>query len=80
MTEPLVEPEDIIWQQRLGRAASAHEDAIGAALERIFDEGVEDLEGIVSRLNELGVASEDGSPWTTDSFQGEMAKLGAKEF
>ena len=80
MTRPLQEPEDIIWQQRLGRTPSAYEDAMGVALERIFEEGVEDLDGIVQRLNELGVTSADGAPWTAGSFQDEMAKLGAKEF
>jgi hypothetical protein len=53
---------------------------LGLALERIFGEGVDELDGIVSRLNELGVASADGAPWTADSFQAEMAILGAKEF
>ena len=80
MERPLQEPEDIIWQQRLGRTPSAYEDALGAALEGIFEDGVDDLDGIVQRLNELDVASADGAPWTADSFQDEMARLGAKEF
>ena len=80
MSQSLDEPKDIVWQQRRGRTPSPHEDAMGAALERIFDEGIEDLDGIVRRLNELGVASADGGPWTAESFQGEMATLGVKEF
>lgn len=80
MSQPLHEPKDMIWQQRQGRTPSDHEDAMGVALERIFEQGIEELDGIVERLNELGVASDDGAPWTTESFQDEIAKLGVKEF
>ncbi len=80
MGRPLHEPKDMIWQQRQERTPSAHEDAMGVALERIFEQGIEDLDGIVGRLNEFGVASADGAPWTTESFQDEIAKLGVKEF
>ena len=80
MSRPLQEPKDMVWQQRRGRTPSDHENAMGVALESIFEQGIEDLDGIVERLNELGVASADGAPWTPQSFQDEMAKLGAKEF
>ncbi len=80
MNRPLHEPKDMIWQQRRERTPSDHENAMGEALERIFEQGIEDLDAIVERLNELGVASTDGAPWTTESFQDEVAKLGAKEF
>ncbi len=80
MSRPLDEPSDRIWQQRRGRTPSAHEDAIGEALGRIFEDGIVELEGIVERLNELGVASTDGAPWTVASFQAEIARLGVKEF
>jgi hypothetical protein len=80
MSRPLDEPKDRIWQQRRGRTPSAHEDAMGAALARIFEDGIEELDGIVARLNELGVASADGAPWTIESFQDEIARLGGKEF
>lgn len=80
MSQPLDEPKDIIWQQRLGGTPSAHEDAMGEALERIFEDGIEDLDGIVERLNTLGVASADGAPWTAETFRDEIAKLGVKEF
>ncbi len=80
MSRPLDEPKDRIWQQRRGRTPSAHEDAMGEALARIFEDGIEELDGIVARLNELGVASADGAPWTAELFQDEIARLGAKEF
>ena len=67
MNRPLDEPKDMIWQQRRGRTPSDHEDAIGVALESIFEQGIEDLDGIVERLNDLGVASADGAPWTTEA-------------
>lgn len=81
MTDPhLNEPEDIVWQQRLAREPTAYENAVGEALERLFDEGIEDLDGIVAGLNRLEVPSPDGAPWTARTFQDEIAKLGAKEF
>jgi hypothetical protein len=80
MSRPLDEPTDRIWQQRRGRAPTAREDAMGEALERIFDDGVEDLDGIVARLAELGVAAADGGKWTAELFREEIAKLGVKEF
>ena len=80
MKRPLHEPKDKVWQQRLGRTPSDHEIAMGEALDSIFEQGTEDLDSIVERLNELGVASPDGAPWTTKSFQDEIAKLGTKEF
>ncbi len=80
MSRPLDEPKDRIWQQRRGRAPSAREDAMGEALERIFGDGIEDLDGIVARLTELGVAAPDGGKWTAESFEDEIAKLGVKEF
>ncbi len=80
MNRPLEEPKDVIWQQRRDRTPSDYENAMGDALEKIFDEGIEDLDGIVQRLNELDVASSDGAQWTAASFQEEIAKLGVKEF
>ena len=80
MNRSLQEPKDRIWQQRKGRTPSDHESSLSEALVRIFEQGIEDLGGIVERLNELGVETPDGTPWTTKSFQDEIAKLGTKEF
>jgi hypothetical protein len=80
MSGSVDEPKDVIWQQRRGRTPSAHENGMGEALGRIFEEGVEDLDGIVQRLNDLGIASADGGKWTAESFQSEIASLGTKEF
>lgn len=50
--------------------------SLGDALEALFDRKVHDLDGIVAGLNEAGVTSPDGQPWTGDSFKAEMARLG----
>ena len=80
MNRPLQEPKDRIWQQRKGRTPSDQENSLSEALDSIFQQGIEDLVSIVERLNELGVESPDSAPWTTKSFQDEIAKLGTKEF
>ena len=80
MNRPLQEPKDRIWQQRKGRTPSDQENALSEALNSIFEQGIEDLDSIVERLNELSIESPDGAPWTTESFQDEIAKLGTKEF
>ena len=51
--------------------------ALGDALERLFDREVHDLDGIVTGLNEAGVAPPDGKRWTAGNFRAEMARLGA---
>ena len=80
MNRPLQEPKDRIWQQRKGRTPSDQENSLSEALNSIFEQGIEDLDSVVERLNELGVESPDDAPWTTRSFQDEIAKLGTKEF
>ena len=80
MNRPLQEPKDRIWQQRKGRTPSDQENSLSEALDSIFQQGIEDLDSIVERLNELGVESSDSAPWTIKSFQDEIAKLGTKEF
>ena len=39
--------------------------------------GVQDLSGLVARLNEAGVPAPNGQPWTAELFQKEMKRLGA---
>ena len=80
MNRSLQEPKDRIWQQRKGRTPSDQENSLSEALDSIFEQGIEDLDSVVERLNELGVESPDDAPWTTRSFQDEIAKLGTKEF
>ncbi len=67
--------ENIVWQTRAA-PPTAYENRLADALERVFDESVEDLETLVERLNELGLRTSDGRPWTPERFEAEMAILG----
>lgn len=80
MPEPGIEPDNIIWEQRIGRESTAYEKALSDALGAIFVEGVHDLDGIVTKLNEMGVRAEGGDRWSADLFKSEMARLGNREF
>ena len=69
------EVENLVWQNRSAEP-SGYELSLADTLEIIFGEGVDDLEGLVGRLNELGSQTPDGNAWTPDSFEAEMARLG----
>lgn len=56
-----------------------YENVFADELEAIYGRGVHDLAGVVAALNETGVRPPDGSDWTTSTFTGELARLGAKE-
>ena len=56
---------------------TAYESLLGDSIERAFSAGIHDLEGLVAFLNEGGPAGPNGQPWTTASYQQEMARLGA---
>ncbi|MFC7460342.1 recombinase-like helix-turn-helix domain-containing protein [Hydrogenophaga defluvii] len=58
-------------------APTAYEGLLGDSIERAFAAGIHDLEGLVAFLNEGGPAGPNGQPWTTASYQQEMARLGA---
>ena len=67
--------ENLVWQTR-SSSPSSYEMGLADALETVFGEGVEDLEAVVARLNELGAQAPEGEPWSVDRFQAEMARLG----
>ena len=50
---------------------------IQGAGERAFAAGIHDLDGLVNYLNTTGPAGPNGERWTADSYQREMARLGA---
>ena len=56
---------------------TAYEGLLGDSIERAFAAGIHDLEGLVAFLHEGGPAGPNGQPWTTASYQQEMARLGA---
>lgn len=58
-------------------APTAYESLLGDAIERAFAQGIHDLEGLVAALNATGPAGPNGDPWTAESYQTEMARLGA---
>jgi len=67
--------ENIVWQTRPA-PPTEYENRLGDALERCFADGIEELGPLVARLNEIGVPAPDGTPWTPESFEREMARLG----
>jgi hypothetical protein len=69
------EAQNIVWQTR-SAAPTAYESDLADALVACFEEGVEELEPLVARLNARGVHAPDGSPWTVASFEREIARLG----
>jgi len=59
------------------RPATTYEDLLGDAIERAFGDGVQDLAGLLERLNESGLSTPGGQRWTEETYRQEMAKLGA---
>ena len=66
---------NIAWQHRAA-APDEFENRLGDALEQIFGRGTESLPEIVSELNKT-MADRSGKPWTEQTFQAEMKRLGA---
>ena len=69
--------EDRYFQphQARKRPPTGYESLLGDAIERAFAADVHDLAGLVKALNEEGMLSPAGVPWTEDSYGIEMAKL-----
>jgi len=67
--------ENLVWQTR-SASPSAYETGLADALESVFGDGITELEGVVARLNELGVQAPEGEAWTVGRFEAEMARLG----
>jgi hypothetical protein len=69
------EARNIVWQTR-SASPTAYENALGNALESVFAEGAESGQQVVDGLNTMGFRTPDGQPWTLESFEAEMARLG----
>lgn len=67
--------ENIEWQNRAA-APTELENRLGDALEQIFGAGIDSLPDVVSQLNRKGSRDRAGNPWTEESFQAEMQRLG----
>lgn len=57
--------------------ADSYEERLGDALETVLRRGADDLAALSAGLNELGIRSPDGAPWTADSLATELRRLGA---
>lgn len=68
--------ENLRWQTRAAKPTD-YETQLGDAMVACFGEGITELAPLVARLNAMGVVGPDGRAWTTESFQREMARLGA---
>jgi hypothetical protein len=52
-----------------------YEDRLGDALEKLLDEGADDLEALATGLNGLGVTSQSGEAWTAATLAAELKRL-----
>ena len=68
--------KNIVHQTR-GTPPTDYENQLGQALEEIFADDVIELKDIIARLNEKGIQTNSGSPWTEELFQFELKRLGA---
>ena len=67
---------NMIWQNRPA-SPTDYENALGDALEVVFESGAVELAEVIAKLNELGITSPQNTAWTEESFTSEMKKLGA---
>ncbi|MFT4099538.1 MAG: hypothetical protein QM674_00590 [Burkholderiaceae bacterium] len=63
-------------KQAQKRPPTNFEDLLGDAIERTFASGIVDLEGLVASLNQQGMTTPAGEPWTVDNYAREIATLG----
>ena len=70
------EVENIIHQTRPA-PPTEYENQLGDALTKIFDNDIDQLPGVIVKLNEMGVQAPNGAAWTQDSFKAEIKRLGA---
>ena len=69
------EAVNTVWQTRLA-PPTPYENALGDALEQVFEAGAQTLAEVVAKLNELGSRAPDGARWSEASFEREIARLG----
>lgn len=69
------ERENVVWQTRAA-PPTEYENTLADALVSIFEQGVEDLETLIVKLNETGPKSPDGENWSAEVFERVMSELG----
>ena len=67
---------DNLVHQTRPSAPTEYENQLGENLMEIFDSGTEQLSEIIEKLNERGVKSPAGEPWTEENFKLEIKRLG----
>ncbi len=67
---------NIVWQNRAA-PPTAYENALGDALEKVFEAGAASVEQVVEGLNGQGFRMPDGGNWTVERFDAEMARIGS---
>jgi hypothetical protein len=67
---------NLVWQTR-AVVPNEHEGALADGLMAAFDDGAQDLAGLVVRLNAMRIHAADGSAWTEAALAAELARLGA---
>ena len=67
---------NIVWQNRAA-PPTAYENALGDALEQVFEAGAISIEQVVEGLNGQGFRMSDGGTWTVERFEHEMSRLGS---
>ena len=75
MTDPLADI-DLAHQTRVA-PVTPYENALGDALEEIFQSGAATLEEIVAGLKKSSVEAPDGGAWTEALFLAEMERMGS---
>jgi hypothetical protein len=56
---------------------TVYEDLLADAIESAYAAGVQDLDGLVARLNLACVPTPNGVDWTAELLKAELARLGA---
>jgi len=54
-----------------------YEDRLGDALEKLLEEGANELEALATGLNTLGFKSQSGETWTGKTLEQEFKRLAA---
>lgn len=73
--EPVGGFANIEWQTRAA-APSDYESALADALQRLFEDGVTELEALVAGLNRLSIEHPGGGAWTAENYPTAMKALG----
>jgi hypothetical protein len=59
------------------KVPTSYESLLGDSIERAFAAGIVDLPDLVDHLNKTGPSGPNGQPWTSETYQQEMARLSA---